>query len=110
MDSDSSPTIRRMEKVNRRPRTARSLRVERKKNEIKEWLLKANGWAVDRWGHLQKETELGKRNLRLKFGKQVVRLEVQWTFYSGKHKWHRIRSEYYGKLTKDQLLSWPNVV
>jgi len=103
--------IRRMEKVNRHPRTDHSLKIERKKNRIKEWLLNPliEGWRIDRWGHLKKEMPLGKRNLRMKFGKQKLRLEVQW-LVNGEKKWRLLKSEYYGKLTEEQLLSWPNVV
>jgi len=92
-----------------RPTAPRKKLALRKQKLVKEWLLNANGWSEDRFGHLQKTTDDGRWKFRLKFGKQVVRLEKQW-WESDKKVWHRVRSEYYGKLTEEQLLSWPNVV
>ncbi len=85
-----------------------------KKTEIKGWLLLggAKGWSADQWGNLKKESEfagVGPTSIRLKFGKTALRLEAQKSFRGGK-EWRRIRSEYYGKLTRETLLGWPEVV
>ena len=63
------------------------------REELITWAV-ANGWKLDRFGHLQKEEHEGLRRYRLKLGKLAVRYEVHR--HAG---WVRVHSAYYKELS-----------
>lgn len=61
--------------------------------EIKGWLL-ANGWKLDRYGHMQKQTET--KRYRMKFQAQSVRFEVRIEMpHDAPDEWMRVAGAYY---------------
>jgi hypothetical protein len=61
------------------------------REELIQWAT-ANGWKLDRWGHLKKEFEDGTH--RLKLSRIAVRHELHTPF-----GWARMSSGYYKNLT-----------
>jgi hypothetical protein len=61
------------------------------REELIQWAT-ANGWKLDRWGHLKKEFEDGTH--RLKLSRIAVRHELHTPF-----GWGRIASGYFKNLT-----------
>ena len=75
------------------------------KQQFIDWA-KSKGWKEDKFGHLQKENNIGD-HFRFKLSAISVRYESQLTFYDNKHEWFRHGSGYYKDLsiTSDGKLS-----
>lgn len=58
------------------------------REELIAWAT-ANGWELDRFGHLHKVEQEGLRHYRLKLSRIAARFEVKTT-----HGWARVRSAY----------------
>ena len=63
------------------------------RDQLIEWA-KANGWELDRFGHLQKVEHEGLRHYQLKLSRIAVRYEIK--SHAG---WVRVRSGYLKNLT-----------
>jgi hypothetical protein len=63
------------------------------REELISWAL-ANGWKLDRFGHLEKQEHEGLRRYRLKLSRIATRFETKTA-----HGWVRVRSAYYKNLS-----------
>ena len=63
------------------------------REQLIEWAT-ANGWELDRFGHLEKVEHEGLRHYRLKLSRIAARFETKTA-----HGWVRVRSGYYKDLS-----------
>lgn len=63
------------------------------RGELITWAT-ANGWELDRFGHLHKVEQEGLRHYRLKLSRIAARFEIKTT-----HGWTRVRSAYFKNLS-----------
>lgn len=72
-------------------------KTQEKKQAIKD-LLASKGWEEDRFGHMHKTMESG-RKFRYKFGRGALRQEFQSVYSDGRKEWRRRCSGAYGNLS-----------